>query len=48
MSPLAVLIAVDAPGRVQKLFGDDSAMIDRTVAADQVAPTLRSPAEPVS
>ncbi|QUH04252.1 MFS transporter [Saccharopolyspora erythraea] len=39
---VAVLIAVNAPGRVQRLFGDDSAMVDRTVSGDEVAPELRT------
>ncbi|APU14083.1 MULTISPECIES: MFS transporter [Actinoalloteichus] len=39
-----VLIAVDAPARVQRLFGDDSAAVDLTVAEDQIAPELRTPA----
>ncbi|WP_143262047.1 MFS transporter, partial [Allokutzneria sp. NRRL B-24872] len=40
-----VLIAIDAPARVQRLFHKDDLVVDRTVAADQVAPELRSETE---
>ncbi|ASO19546.1 SHS family sialic acid transporter-like MFS transporter [Actinoalloteichus hoggarensis] len=42
-----VLIAIDAPARVQRLFGDDSAAVDLTVAEDQIAPELRAAADRV-
>lgn len=42
-----VLIAVDAPARVQRLFTPDvDVMIDRTTDADQVAPELRTAGAP--
>ncbi|GAA4031523.1 MFS transporter [Allokutzneria multivorans] len=40
-----VLVAIDAPARVQRLFHKDDLVVDRTVAADQVAPELRSETE---
>ncbi|PSK99030.1 SHS family sialic acid transporter-like MFS transporter [Murinocardiopsis flavida] len=44
-----VLIAIDAPARVQRLFTPDTeVMVDRTTDADQVAPELRAAAAPHS